>query len=144
MAPPMVLLKRHVDFSHDEAEAVSAAVSIPSPCPWGASNKVKSDAVIEYLRALKARAVVASPPQLSSLRILPPPNSAPLLGLGSGRISSADKNLVALAPIRLRRWEPISSTTPGMAPSPSSPLSPLTTSIWPWGTSRPSSCATPP
>ncbi|KAF6998359.1 hypothetical protein CFC21_014481 [Triticum aestivum] len=91
MAPPMVLLNRHVDFSHDEA-----AVPIPSPCPWGASNKEMSDAVIEYLRALKARAVVASPPQLSSLRILPPPNSAPLLGLRSGHISSADKNLVAL------------------------------------------------
>ncbi|XP_048560169.1 uncharacterized protein LOC125540612 [Triticum urartu] len=91
MAPPMVLLKRHVDFSHDVV-----AVPIPSPCPWGASNKETSDAVIEYLRALKARAVVASPPQLSSLRILPPPNSAPLLGLRSSHISSAEKNMVAL------------------------------------------------
>ncbi|KAI5002528.1 hypothetical protein ZWY2020_027178 [Hordeum vulgare] len=70
MGPSMVLLKREVDFSHDEA--VSSGVSIRPP--WGRrglpSYKVMDDAVIECLRDFKARAVVEYPPELSSLRIL--------------------------------------------------------------------------
>ncbi|KAI5009123.1 hypothetical protein ZWY2020_010171 [Hordeum vulgare] len=101
MAPSMVLLKREVGISDDEAVSSRARVSIPYR--WGVtglpSYNLTSDAVIEYLQNFKARAVVEYPPKLSSLRILPP-NSAPVptifLGLDSGRISSADKNLVAL------------------------------------------------
>ncbi|XBI51159.1 hypothetical protein VPH35_033714 [Triticum aestivum] len=103
MARSMVLLDREIDFSPDEA--VSGGESIPYP--WGfwegsglPNRKAISDQVIKYLRTFKARAIVGNPPELSFLHILVPPQSLPLpppyMGLDSGRISSTDKNLVAL------------------------------------------------
>ncbi|XBI97606.1 hypothetical protein VPH35_017943 [Triticum aestivum] len=77
------------------------------PFPWGfwegsgpPNRKAISDQVIKYLRTFKARPIVGNPPELSFLHILVPPRSLPLpppyMGLDSGRISSTDKNLVAL------------------------------------------------
>ncbi|XBI21777.1 hypothetical protein VPH35_062865 [Triticum aestivum] len=91
MARSMVLLDREIDFSPDEA--VSGGDGPPN-------RKAISDQVIKYPRTFKARAIVGNPPELSFLHILVPPQSLPLpppyMGLDSSRISSTDKNLVAL------------------------------------------------
>lgn len=101
MAPSFVLLDREVDFSFHEpatgGESISSAwegiQELPSP-------QELSDAVTKYMGTFKARAVIAYPPELSSLHILVPTEylalPPPLLDMHSGRISSADKNLVAL------------------------------------------------
>lgn len=99
MARSMVLLDREIDFSHDEALS-------GGQYRWGfwegrmPTRKAMRKDVIRYLRTFKARAVVANPPELSFLHILVPPQSLPLpppcMDLDSGRISSTDKNLVAL------------------------------------------------
>ena len=93
----MVLLAREIDFSpHDEGRQFR----------WGfyegmlPTRKAMREDVIRYLRTFKARAVVDNPPELSFLHILVPPQSRPLpptcMDLDSARISSTDKNLVAL------------------------------------------------
>ncbi|KAI4968862.1 hypothetical protein ZWY2020_046192 [Hordeum vulgare] len=101
MAPSMVLLKREVAFSDNEA--VSGGESICDD--WEAreeqpSRKEMIEPVTEYLRTFKGDAVFASPPELSSLHILRPPQPVGLPwacgNLDSGHLSSADKNLVAL------------------------------------------------
>ncbi|KAE8788507.1 hypothetical protein D1007_37434 [Hordeum vulgare] len=104
LAPWIVLLHREIDFCSDEAVCGGE----PIAHPWGfwegirgpKTRKAMSDEAINYLRTFKARAVVANPPELSFLRILVLPQSlplpAPFMGLHSGRISSMDKNLVAL------------------------------------------------
>ncbi|KAF7005630.1 hypothetical protein CFC21_020740 [Triticum aestivum] len=101
MARSMVLLDREIDFTpHDEALS-------GRQFRWGfwegrglQTREARSDEVIKYLRTFKARAVVDNPPELSFLHILVPPQSLPLpppfMDLDSGRISSTDKNLVAL------------------------------------------------
>src|SRR4051812_26390669 len=103
MGSSMVLLDREIDFSPDEAAYGGELV----PYPWGfwegsgpPNRKAISDQVIKYLRTFKARAIVGNPPELSFLHILMSPQSLPLpppyMGLDSGRVSSPDKNLVAL------------------------------------------------
>ena len=102
MAPPMVLLDREVELCDEEAGICEG----PIRSSWGglparrsAKGQEKlSDAVAEYLQTFKAQPLVADPPELSSLNIRPPKSAPvpPTSGLESGRISSADKHLVAL------------------------------------------------
>ncbi|KAF6998362.1 hypothetical protein CFC21_014484 [Triticum aestivum] len=100
MGSSMVLLDREIDFTPQD-EALSGG-----QFRWGIwegrmpTRKAMREDVIRYLRTFKARAVVDNPPELSFLHILVPPQSQPLpppcMDLDSARISSTDKNLVAL------------------------------------------------
>ncbi|KAF7005631.1 hypothetical protein CFC21_020741 [Triticum aestivum] len=96
MAPPMVLLDREIEFRPDP----DLRGFWGDRGPQTRDAMTMSDQVMEYLRTFKARAVVHDPPKPSFLDILVPPLSDPLpppyMGLDSGRISSTDKNLVAL------------------------------------------------
>lgn len=101
MAHSFVLLDRDVDFSfHEAATGGGGGESIRSA--WEGIHGLQSqqelrDAVTEYMGTFKARAVIADPPELSSLHILVPTEYLGLppqpQDMHSAFISSADKNL---------------------------------------------------
>lgn len=101
MAHSFVLLDRDVDFSfHEAATGRGGGESIRSA--WEGIHGLQSqqelrDAVTEYMGTFKARAVIADPPELSSLHILVPTEYLGLppqpQDMHSAFISSADKNL---------------------------------------------------
>jgi hypothetical protein len=102
MAPPWVLLNRVIFFEHDVAASGNASEGGGEPT-IGIARRVPSseditEANLAYMRDMKPDPHLASPPELSLLRILRPTESIPWLcqDITDGFIASADKNLVAL------------------------------------------------
>ncbi|KAM0878240.1 hypothetical protein ACQ4PT_035001 [Festuca glaucescens] len=96
MAPSWVLLDRQVPFPHDPIVIKEGDKLVGRGCPPSKEQMMKAIAL--YLLTLKPDAQLVDPPNTSSLRMLPTTSSIPPLcaGVTSARISSSDKNLVAL------------------------------------------------